>query len=108
MARDYTAREAHSKWAAGEVVIIDVREQREHDQTRIDGVPLIPMSELLERIDELPTEAELVFICRSGSRSARVADHVNAQGEHGDAVNLEGGIIAWAAEGLPYEGEPPS
>lgn len=107
MASEYTAKEAHSKWAASEAVIVDVREQREHDQTRIEGVPLIPMSELIERIDELPTDTELVILCRSGSRSARVADHLNAEGEHGEVANLEGGIIAWAADGLPYEGEPP-
>ncbi len=108
MAVDYSPKEAHAKWVAGEVVIIDVREQLEHDTTRIDGVPLIPMSELLERIDELPTDTELVMLCRSGGRSARVADHLNAQGEHGEVANLEGGIIGWAAEGLPYEGETPS
>ena len=48
-----------------------------------------------------------MILCRSGSRSARVADHLNAEGEHGEVANLEGGIIAWAADGLPYEGEPP-
>lgn len=107
MASDYSAVEAHSRWKAGELVIIDVREQNEHDATRIDGVPLIPMSELLERIDEIPEDRQLAILCRSGARSARVADHLNAEGAYGEVANLEGGIIAWAAEGLPYEGEPP-
>ncbi len=86
---------------------MDCREQDEHDANRIEGVPLIPMSEFLARIDELPATARSAIICRSGSRSAQVADYLTATGEHGEVANVEGGIIAWAAEGLPYEGEPP-
>ena len=65
------------------------------------------MSEFLARVDELPGDRPLAIICRSGSRSGRVADYLTAGGEHGEVANVEGGIIAWAAEGLPYEGEPP-
>jgi rhodanese-related sulfurtransferase len=103
----YTARQAHDAWQAGEAVIVDVREEDEHAAARIADVPLIPMSELLERIDDLPTGGQLVIMCRSGSRSAQVADYLTEEGAHGDVANLEGGIIAWAAEGLPYEGEAP-
>ncbi|HSJ73074.1 MAG TPA: rhodanese-like domain-containing protein [Miltoncostaeaceae bacterium] len=105
--RELTVQEAHSAWRAGELAIVDCREQNEHDATRIDGVPLIPMSELLARVDELPSDRSLAFICRSGSRSAQVADYLTATGEHGEVANVEGGIVAWAAEGLPYEGAPP-
>lgn len=65
------------------------------------------MSELLARVDELPTGRPLAVICRSGARSAQVADYLTATGDHGEVGNVTGGIIAWAAEGLPYEGEPP-
>jgi rhodanese-related sulfurtransferase len=65
------------------------------------------MSEFLGRLDELPRDRPLAIICRSGNRSAQVADYLSATGEHGEVANVEGGIIAWAAEGLPYEGEPP-
>lgn len=104
---DLSPRQAHAAWTAGELAIIDCREQGEHDTTRIDGVPLIPMSELLERIDEVPRNGALAVICRSGARSAQVADYLTATGEHGEVANIEGGIIAWAADGLPYEGEQP-
>ena len=102
----YTPHEAHEAWRSGEVAIIDVREQEEHDATRVPGVALLPMSELLERVDELP-DKPLVIICRSGQRSARVTEYLTEEGCHGDVANLDGGIIAWAADGLPYEGEPP-
>jgi rhodanese-related sulfurtransferase len=105
--REYTAREAFEAWQAGSVGIIDVREEPEHVLNRIDGVPLVPMSELEDRIDELPTEQPLVIMCRSGARSRRVAEFLNEIGGRPEAANLEGGIIAWAAEGLPYAGEPP-
>jgi rhodanese-related sulfurtransferase len=103
----YTAREAHDAWAAGELAILDVRETDEHAATRVPGVPLIPMSELLDRLDEVPSDRPLAVICRSGQRSAHVAEYLTEQGDHGDVANLEGGIIACAAEGLPFEGEPP-
>lgn len=106
MAPELPVREAHSAWRAGELAIVDCRERDEHDATRIPGVPLIPMSEFLERIDELP-EGALAILCRSGSRSAQVADYLIATGERDEVANVEGGIIAWAAEGLPYEGEVP-
>jgi rhodanese-related sulfurtransferase len=104
--RELTPQEAHAAWTAGELTIVDVREQVEYDTTHVPGVPLLPMSEIIERVDELP-EGDLVIICRSGARSAQVADWLNAQGDWGDVANLAGGIIAWAAAGLPYEGPPP-
>jgi rhodanese-related sulfurtransferase len=104
--RELSASEAHAAWTAGEAAIIDVREQEEFDAVRVPGVPLIPMSEFLERIDELP-EGPLVIMCRSGARSASVADYLEQQTGRDDVANLEGGIIAWAASRLPYEGDPP-
>ncbi len=105
--REYSAQEAFQAWRAGEVAIVDVREEREHVVTRIADVPLLPMSEIEDRVDELPEGLPLVIVCRSGARSARVADFLNELGGRPEASNLEGGIIAWAAEGLPYEGDPP-
>ena len=44
---DYSVEEAYRLWKDGELAIIDVREQSEAEITRVEGVPLIPMSELL-------------------------------------------------------------
>lgn len=104
---EYTAEQAYALWQAGDAAIVDIREQVEHDHTHVPGIPLIPMSELQDREDELPAGLPLVIICRSGNRSATVADYLTGIGDWGDVANLEGGIIAWAAAGLPYEGEPP-
>ena len=104
---EYSAKEAHALWSSGELVIIDVREEAEYEATHVAGVPLIPMSEFVDRVDDIPADAPLAVLCRSGARSGQVADYLNANGEHGEVANIEGGIIAWAAEGLPYEGGPP-
>jgi len=100
--------DAHASWAAGELRIIDCREQDEHDVARIDGVALIPMSELAGRVDEIPDDLPLAVICRSGARSARVASALTGTGRFGDVANVEGGIIAWAEDGFPYEGDEPT
>jgi rhodanese-related sulfurtransferase len=106
--KECTAREAHDRWEKGEVAIVDVREQVEFDTTHVDGVPLIPMSELASRTAELPTDRPLVIMCRSGARSGKVTEQLNAEGTWGEVTNLAGGIIGWAADGLPYQGEPPA
>jgi rhodanese-related sulfurtransferase len=57
-------------------------------------------------MDELP-DGPLAIMCRSGARSAAVTEYLTEQAHRADVSNLEGGILAWAAAGLPYEGEPP-
>ncbi len=105
---EYTPAQAFAAWQAGDVTIVDVREQREHDTTRVEGVTLIPMSELPGRVEDFPTGTPLVILCRSGNRSGQVAEFLNTDGRWGDVANLTGGILAWASDGLPYEGDPPT
>lgn len=105
--QDMTPQEAFDAWKAGDVAIVDVREQDEYDTTHVDGVPLVPMSEMDARGDEFPTGGPLVIMCRSGRRSAQVANALRGRDGRDDVRNLTGGIIAWAEAGLPYVGEPP-
>jgi rhodanese-related sulfurtransferase len=81
--------------------IIDVREQNEWDEGRIGGSTLIPMSQFVDRLGELPTGDTLYILCRSGARSGRVTEYLEQQGI--DAVNVAGGIMAWQADGRPIE-----
>ena len=104
---ELTPSEAYDAWHAGDLTIVDIREQGEHEQTCIPGVPLIPMSSLADRIDELP-DGPLAILCRSGVRSAHVTQYLTSLGTCGEVANLDGGIIAWAREGLPYDGAEPS
>ena len=80
-------------------VIIDVRQPEEYDAAHVEGVTLVPLGELVERMGELPTDGTLYLMCRSGARSAQATAYLEQQGY--DAVNVDGGIIAWHEAGLP-------
>jgi rhodanese-related sulfurtransferase len=80
-------------------VLLDVREDDEWAAGHAPGALHVPMGEIASRLDELPADAELFVICRSGGRSARVTQFLNANGW--DAVNVDGGMSHWAASGRP-------
>jgi len=85
-----------------EVVLIDVREPEEYAAGHIPGVTLIPMGEVPERLDEIPTDKTVITYCRSGNRSGQVMQFLQQQG-YDNVHNMEGGIIAWEQAGLPVE-----
>jgi rhodanese-related sulfurtransferase len=80
-------------------MLLDVRTADEWTDGRIAGSVHIPMDELMQRLDEV--DERVVCVCAVGARSARVAEFLNAQGR--EAVNLDGGLHAWASSGLPIE-----
>ena len=85
-----------------DVLLIDVREQYEYDESHIPGITLIPMSELEGRLSEIPTDKEVIVTCRSGNRSSQVTSYLQGLG-YDNVHNMEGGILAWQAAGLPVE-----
>lgn len=82
------------------VPLIDVRERDEYASGRVPGAVNIPLSELGDRLEELPGEAFDV-ICLLGGRSARAVQALEARGY--DVTNVEGGTDAWIAQGHPVE-----
>jgi rhodanese-related sulfurtransferase len=80
--------------------LLDVRTDDEWAQGRIAGSVHIPMDQLLQRIDEV--DDRIVCVCAVGARSGRVAQFLISQGR--EAVNLDGGLHAWAVSGYPIEG----
>jgi rhodanese-related sulfurtransferase len=82
-------------------VLLDVREQGEWDAGHVPGAAHVPMREVTARIDEIPTDRQVIALCRSGARSRTVAAALIGAGY--DAVNLGGGMRAWAAADLPVE-----
>lgn len=85
-----------------QVLVLDVREPWEYDEGHIPGVTLIPMGEVAQRLDEIPTDRPVVVTCRSGNRSGQVAALLRARG-YDNIHNMAGGILAWEAAGLPVE-----
>jgi rhodanese-related sulfurtransferase len=76
--------------------ILDVRETWEHALCAIPGARLIPLDELGGRVEELEPAREVVVYCHHGQRSAAAVQWLRRQGI--PAVNLQGGIDAWALE----------
>jgi len=76
------------------LVLLDVREPHEWEICRIDGARLVPMRTVPEHTSTLPRDRDIVVHCRSGARSARVAEWLHAQGFE-RVYNLAGGILAW-------------
>ncbi|MFD5224554.1 rhodanese-like domain-containing protein [Microbacterium sp. NPDC058342] len=82
------------------VPLIDVREHDEFVAGHVPGAVNLPLSELGDRLGELPGEAFDV-ICELGGRSARAVQALEARGY--DATNVEGGTREWIAQGRPVE-----
>jgi len=73
-------------------LIIDVRERDEYELGHIKGAKLIPLSELRDRLDEIPKDKEVYLHCRSGQRSYNAV--LALQNRGWDKVyNLSGGFI---------------
>jgi adenylyltransferase/sulfurtransferase len=86
----------HSRTGKRPVVVIDVREPHEFEFGHLDGAVSIPLALLEQRLAAYATGTPVVFVCRSGARSARACGIARGRG-FGDAINLSGGLIAWAA-----------
>ncbi len=80
-----------------DLCILDVREPWEVAIARIADSLHIPMSEIPQRIADIPTGIPVVCVCHHGMRSMQVALYIERQGV-GPVFNLAGGIDAWARE----------
>jgi rhodanese-related sulfurtransferase len=93
-----------------DAVILDVREPDEWQAGHIKGALHIPLADLPNRVGELgELGADLVVVCRSGGRSSRAVAWLGQNGY--DALNLDGGMGAWAAAGqemVSETGEAPT
>jgi rhodanese-related sulfurtransferase len=77
------------------LAVLDVREPWELDICRLPDSIAIPLSTLPGRIDALPRDNPLVVLCHHGMRSERAVQWLRANG-FANAINLSGGIDAWA------------
>ena len=80
-------------------LLIDVREPDEHARERIPNAKLIPLSRLSTPPDPHAAQ-QVIFLCRSGGRTASASERL-AAAAGGNAYVLRGGLDAWKAAGLP-------
>jgi sulfur-carrier protein adenylyltransferase/sulfurtransferase len=97
--QDITATELNELLESGaDVQLIDVRQPAEYNFSRIPGSKLIPLGELLNRMDELDPNREIIIHCKMGGRSAQAIMALERAGFKGRMRNLRGGITAWSNE----------
>lgn len=100
--RDLTPQQVADRLAAGEVVLVDVREPREVSLERIAGAALMPLSAFDPADLPDPEGRSIVFYCATGIRSVRASEIAQAAGLPYD-THLAGGIKAWKAAGFATE-----
>jgi adenylyltransferase/sulfurtransferase len=93
-----TSRELSERLQRGDaLVLIDVREPYEWEAGHLPQAQHIPLGQIPKRLDEIPRDAEIVMICRSGGRSAN-AQHFLLESGYGRVHNLTGGMTGWSRD----------
>jgi rhodanese-related sulfurtransferase len=83
--------------------LVDVREDDEWIAGHAPGAQHIPLGALGERSGQVPRDREVYVICRSGARSARAVQALNAAGWQ--ALNVADGMQGWESAGREMASE---
>ena len=83
--------------------IVDVRRDYEFEAGHVPGARQVEMNDLTAQADSIAKDKPVVFTCRTGNRSGMAAEAFRQGGW--DAHNMNGGLTAWAEQGLPLEPE---
>lgn len=94
---EITATELKKRLDNGDPIqLIDVRQPDEYDFAKIPGAKLIPLGDIIKRMDEIDPNRETVVHCKMGGRSARAIEALQRAGFKGELKNMKGGITAWS------------
>jgi rhodanese-related sulfurtransferase len=97
--------EAYQKYQQG-AFFLDVRSQEEWSLAHIANSQSIPLDELPGRLNDLPTDRDIVVVCLVGQRSQEGVTILRNAG-FSRASCMTGGLTAWKAAGYPLEGSNP-
>jgi rhodanese-related sulfurtransferase len=89
------------------VRVIDVRGMGEIAAGTVPGAEPVPLHTLPLKVRELRRDETLVFVCRSGARSAQACAFLSQHGFE-NIFNLRGGMMAWVQNGLPAAAPAPA
>jgi rhodanese-related sulfurtransferase len=90
--------------ARDDLVLVDVREPAERVAARPAESLHVPLGAMHSRLADLPRDRTVAFICHSGGRSAMAAQVAAGRGLA--VANVDGGMLAWSAAGLPVATGP--
>ena len=97
-----TIDEASEMFEDDGVTFIDVRRMDEYVDGHIKNALFITVDDLIARIDELPEDKKLLFICAAGVRSGLACEMAAAMGVDSDRLfNIEDGTGPWIEKGYP-------
>jgi len=85
--------------AGEDIALIDIRSDAEVAQGILPNAEHLAMHLIPLRMHDLPKDKDVVLYCRSGARSYHACNFLAQQGVS-NAINLHGGIIAWARSGF--------
>jgi rhodanese-related sulfurtransferase len=92
--------EVRARLDAGRATLVDIRESDEFARSHIRGAQSLPLSAWERARLAVDPDADVIFTCRSGMRTAGACDRLAAR-VTGDAFVLDGGMDAWAKAGFP-------
>ena len=94
--------EAAQEIEGGDVVLVDTREPHEYQEAHLENGKLVPPGLLADEIASAAPDksARTIVYCRSGNRSYKAAEQMEALG-YADVASMAGGILAWQEQGLP-------
>lgn len=95
--KDVSTEEAKQLIDDNEVVILDVRTEEEYKEGHIPNSILIPISEIVDKMDELDKAEQYLVVCRSGNRSTQASELLSKNG-FAHILNMEKGMNSWTYE----------
>tara|TARA_R110001592_G_scaffold29350_5_gene106529 strand:+ start:1301 stop:1831 length:531 start_codon:yes stop_codon:yes gene_type:complete len=104
MTKSISVEQAAALIKNGEAVLIDVREPDEFKESHIAYAISVPLSvlEVGFQMLEIPAKKTILFQCLKGSRGQMACERIQGLGScQNKIINIEGGIEAWKAQGLP-------
>jgi len=85
-----------------ELIIIDVREEKERKAGFLSNDLNIPMGQVKSKMDSLDKSKNILVYCKSGTRSDRIAD-ILSKNDFQKVSSLKGGFNAWLKADLPIQ-----
>ena len=94
--------EASDMYGQNDIAFIDVRRPDEYAEGNVKGALPIPVEDVLARVDDIPSDKKLLFICAQGVRSGLACEMAAAMGIDVDNLyNVEDGTPTWIEHGHP-------
>jgi adenylyltransferase/sulfurtransferase len=78
------------------IQFIDIREPHERAIVKFPNAKVMPLGQLVRRMDELDSSIDSVFLCKIGQRSILGIKSLREAAYSGRLLNLEDGLNSWA------------